>query len=171
MKMIGDFPDANANAYDSIYGPYHSYSMTLTLSTETSDVHHHPLQCRAHLPHLLLTTTTRYRRLDVLAQPPNSLSISLPHNHTAHEDLNWPDALKRHLAFTRCLIQTQHTAQLVLGDGIGVIDLVTQDDKGRVLQLFHGEQGVQLGFGFVQPLVVFCVDEEDDAGYFGDCNC
>lgn len=30
------------------------------------------------------------------------------------------------------------------------------------------QQGVELGFSFVQALVVLGVDEEDDAGYFGE---
>jgi hypothetical protein len=50
-----------------------------------------------------------------------------------------------------------------------VIDLVTEDNEGGVLKLLHGEEGVELGFGFVEALVVFCVDQEDDAGDFRDC--
>jgi hypothetical protein len=50
-----------------------------------------------------------------------------------------------------------------------VVDFVTENDKGCRLQLLHSEQGVQLGFGFGEALVIFCVDEEDDAADFGDC--
>lgn len=50
-----------------------------------------------------------------------------------------------------------------------MVNLVAEDDEGSVGELFHGEEGVELGFGFGEALVVFCVDEEDDAGYFGDC--
>lgn len=57
--------------------------------------------------------------------------------------------------------------QLILGHGIGMIDLVTQDEEGDFAEFFHGEQRVQLGFGFRESLEVFGVDEEDDAAYFG----
>jgi hypothetical protein len=106
--------------------------------------------------------------LDILAQPPNTLAVSLPHHHTAHEDLNGPDTLQRHLALTRSLVQAERRAQLVLRHSFRVIDLVAEDDKGRVLELLHGEKGVELGFGLVEALVVLCVDEEDDARDFGD---
>jgi hypothetical protein len=106
--------------------------------------------------------------LDILAQPPDTLSISLPHDHTAHEHLDGSNALKRHLALARSLVQTQCSAELVLRHGLGVIDLVTEDDEGGVLELVHGEESVELGFGFVETLVVLCVDEEDDAGNFRD---
>jgi len=43
-------------------------------------------------------------RLDVLAQPSDTLSVSLPHDHTAHEDLNRADTLERYLALTGCLV-------------------------------------------------------------------
>jgi hypothetical protein len=107
--------------------------------------------------------------LNILAQPPNPLSVSLPHDYTAHEDLDRPDALERNLALARGLVQAQRCAELVLGDGLRVIDFVTEDNEGGVLELFHGKEGVELGFRFVETLVVFGVDEEDDARDFGDC--
>lgn len=55
-------------------------------------------------------------------------------------------------------------SQLVLADGVRVIDLVAQDDEGDLGQLLHGEEGVELGFGFGKALVVLGVDEEHDAG-------
>jgi hypothetical protein len=109
------------------------------------------------------------RHLDILAQPPNTLSISLPHDHTAHEHLNRPDALKRHLALASGLVQSESRAELVFRHSLGMINLVTKNDKGGVLELLHGEEGVELGFGFVQTLVILCVDEEDNAGDFRDC--
>jgi hypothetical protein len=121
------------------------------------------------LPIALPTRPRPRYPLNILAQPPDTLSIALPHHHTAHEDFNRPDALERNLALARRLVQTQGCAQLVLGDGLWVIDFVSEDDKGGVLELFHSEEGVELGFGFVEALVVFCVDEEDDARDFGDC--
>ncbi len=58
--------------------------------------------------------------------------------------------------------------QLVLADGVGMIDLVAQDHERHLGQVFHRQQRVQLGFGFRQAFVVFGVDQEDDAGYFGE---
>lgn len=145
-----------------------SYSLTVNLPARVSYIQHLPLCLQAPLSHTLYITTFSHRQLDILAQPPNPLPIPLPHNHAAHEDLNGPDALERHFALARRLVQAQHAAQLVLGDGIGVVDLVAEDDERRALQLLHGEQGVQLGFGFLEALVVFGVDEEDYAGDFGD---
>jgi hypothetical protein len=103
-----------------------------------------------------------------LAQPPDTLAVSLPHDHTAHEYLNGPDALKRDLALASSLIQAKRRAQLVLRHGFGMINLVAEDDEGRVLELFHGEEGVEFGLGFVEALVVFRVDEEDNARDLGD---
>ena len=59
-------------------------------------------------------------------------------------------------------------AELVLGDRIGVVDLVAQDDEGHLGELLHGQEGVELGLGLGQALVVFRVDEENDAINFGE---
>lgn len=58
--------------------------------------------------------------------------------------------------------------QLVLGHRVGMVDLVAEHKEGGLGQLFHGEQGVELGFGFGEALGVFGVDEEDDAADFGE---
>jgi hypothetical protein len=111
-------------------------------------------------------------RLDVLAQPSDTLSVTLPHDHTAHEDLYGPDTLKRDLALSGGLVQSKSRAELILGDSIGVVNLVAEDDERCVLELVHGEQGVEFGLGFGETLVVLCIDEEDDTADFGDCgNC
>jgi hypothetical protein len=49
-----------------------------------------------------------------------------------------------------------------------MINLVAEDDEGRVLELLHGEEGVELGLRFVEALVVFRVDEEDNARDLGN---
>ena len=59
-------------------------------------------------------------------------------------------------------------AELVLGDGVGVVDLVAQDDEGHLAQLLHGQEGVELGLGLGEALVVLGVDEEDDAVDLGE---
>ena len=58
--------------------------------------------------------------------------------------------------------------QFIFRDGIRVIYLVAQDQEGSLAQVFHGEQGVELGLGLGKALVVFGVNEEDDAGDFGE---
>jgi len=55
---------------------------------------------------------------------------------------------------------------LVFTDGVGVIDLVTEDDEWSGFELFHGEQGIELGLGLVETLVILRIDEEDDTTDF-----
>jgi hypothetical protein len=142
------------------------YAMCFLANADASDRSYIVIISTA--PHATLSFTKPTRsaqqllNLHVLAQPPNALTVSLPHHHTAHEHLNRPDTLKWNLAFARRLIQTKGAAQLVFRHSLGMINLVSEDDKGCVLELFHGEQRVELGFGFVEALVVFGVDEEDD---------
>lgn len=59
-------------------------------------------------------------------------------------------------------------AQLVLADGVWVVDLVSQDQEGNLGEFFHGQERIQLGFGFGESFVVFGVDEEDNAADFGE---
>lgn len=84
--------------------------------------------------------------LDVLTKPANTLAVTLSHDDTAHEDFDRPDALEWHLALASCLVQTKGCPQLVLGDCVRVIDLVSENDEGGVGELFHGQQSVELGF-------------------------
>lgn len=107
-------------------------------------------------------------RLDILAQPSDTLTVTLPHDNTAHEDLNRPDALKRHFALSSGLVESESSTELVLRDSVGVVDLVAKNDEGCVLELVHGEQGVEFGLGFGETLVVLCINEEDNAADFGD---
>lgn len=92
----------------------------------------------------------------------------MPHHNGAHEHLNGADALQWDLALARGLVDAQLVAQLVLGDGIGVVDLVAENDKGDLGKLLHGEERVELGLGLGEALVVLGVDEEDDAVDFGE---
>ena len=106
--------------------------------------------------------------LDILAQPANAITITLPHDNRAHENLNRPDALQRDLALARRLIQAQLMSQLVLADRIRVVDLVSEDQEGRLGEVFHGQERVELGFGLGEALWVFGVDQEHDPGDFGE---
>lgn len=56
----------------------------------------------------------------------------------------------------------------VLGDGAGVVDLVTEDDKRYLGQLLHGEEGVKLSLGLGEALLVLGIDKEYDAVDFGE---
>lgn len=59
-------------------------------------------------------------------------------------------------------------AQLVLGHGIRVVDLVAQDDKGNLGELLHAQERIEFGLGFREALVIFGVDEENYAVNFGE---
>ena len=106
--------------------------------------------------------------LNIIRNPPKRLKIPLPHNHTTHKHLDRPDPLQRHFPLPRSLPQAQLMSQFLLADGVRVVDLVAEDAEGHFGELFHGEEGVELGFGFGEAFVVFGVDEEDDAGDFGE---
>lgn len=58
--------------------------------------------------------------------------------------------------------------EILFTDGVWVIDLVAEDQERDFGEVFHGQEGVELGFGFGEAFVVFGVDEEDDAAYFGE---
>jgi hypothetical protein len=122
--------------------------------------------------------------LDVLAEPSDALAVTctrqhiisssalhvltLPHNHTAHEDLNRPDTLERHLALAGCLVEPKLSPELILRDCLGVIDLVSKNKEGGVCQRLHGEECVELGLGLGETLVVLGVNEEDNAADLGE---
>ena len=59
-------------------------------------------------------------------------------------------------------------SQLVLADRIRVVDLVSEDQEGRLGEVFHGQERVELGFGLGEALWVFGVDQEHDPGDFGE---
>lgn len=92
----------------------------------------------------------------------------MTHDNTAHEQLNRPDALERDLALTSGLVQTELVTQLILRDGVGVIDLVAEHEEGHLGEVLHGEQGVQLDLGLGETLVVLGIDQEDDAADLGE---
>jgi hypothetical protein len=48
--------------------------------------------------------------------------------------------------------------ELILADGVGVVDFVSEDEEGDLGELLHGEEGVELGLGFGEALVVLGVD-------------
>jgi hypothetical protein len=93
---------------------------------------------------------------------------TLAHDDRDHEDLDRPDSLKRDLALARRLVQAELVAELVLGDGVGVVDLVAQDAEGHLGELLHGQERVELGLGLGEALVVLGVDQEDDAVDLGE---
>lgn len=113
-------------------------------------------------------TNTLHLFLNVLGQPPDTVAVTLSHNHGAHEELDRSDTLQLHPALSGRLVQAQLVPQLVLGNGIGVVDLVAQDHKGNLGKLLHGQKGVELGLGLGESLVVLGVDKEDDTVDIGE---
>ena len=103
-----------------------------------------------------------------MRQPSDALAVTLSHDNTAHKDLNGPDTLERDLALTSSLVQTKLVADLILAHGVGVVDLVSEDEEGHLGQLLHGQERIELGLGLGEPLVVLGVDQEDDAADFGE---
>lgn len=103
-----------------------------------------------------------------MRQPADTLAISLSHDNTAHEQLDGTDSLKRNLALASGLVETKLVAELVLTDSVGVVDLVTENEEGDLGQVFHGEEGVELGLGLGEALVILGVDEENNTANFGE---
>lgn len=97
-----------------------------------------------------------------------TLSLTLPHNHTAHKHLNRPDPFQGHLPLPRRLPQPQLMPQLLFANSVRVVDLVAQDQEGHLGELFHREQGVELQLRFLEPFMVLGVDEEDDPADLGE---
>jgi len=131
----------------------------------------HDLDILRHPPDALAVT---YGRHTTVSPIPNRIPLqgngrlTLPHDNTTHENLDRPDPLERHLALPRRLVQAQLVPQLVLGHRVRVVDLVAEDQEGDLGEIFHGQEGVQFGFGFCEAFVVLGVDEEDDAADFGE---
>lgn len=103
-----------------------------------------------------------------MRQPADTLAVTLSHDNTAHKQLDRPDTLERNLALTSSLVQTELVTKLILADGIGVVDLVTEDEEGDLGKILHGEKGVEFGLGLRETLVVLGVNEEDDTANFGE---
>lgn len=59
-------------------------------------------------------------------------------------------------------------SQLVLGHGVRVVDLVPEDQKRRLREVFHGQEGVEFSFCFGQTFMVLGVDEEHNSRDFGE---
>ena len=59
-------------------------------------------------------------------------------------------------------------SQLILADGTRVVDLVSENKEGDLGEFLHGQEGVQLGLGLGEPLMVAGVDQEDDSADFGE---
>lgn len=106
--------------------------------------------------------------LNILGQPSDTLSVSLAHDNTAHEDLNRTNALERNLALTSSLVETKLVTQLILADGIGVVDLVSENKERHLGEVLHGEKSIQFGLGLVESLVVDGVTQEHNTGHFGE---
>jgi len=87
----------------------------------------------------LLTTST----LDVLRHPKETIAVSLLHDNRAHEDLDGAHVLQWDLALASGLDQTKGRAELLLRDGAGGIDLVSENQERNTLQLLDGKKGLR----------------------------
>lgn len=58
--------------------------------------------------------------------------------------------------------------QLILTNGIRMINLIPQDQKRRLAQILHAQQRVELDLALLEALRVLGVDEEDDAADLGE---
>jgi hypothetical protein len=74
-----------------------------------------------------------------LAEPAEALAVALAHDDRAHEDLDGADVTEGDLALACGLVQAERVAQLVLGDGAGGVDLVTEDKEGDVGEGLDGD--------------------------------
>lgn len=59
-------------------------------------------------------------------------------------------------------------SQLILTNCVRMVNLIAEDEKGHLGEFLHREKSVELGFGFGQTFVVFGIDEENNAGHFGE---
>lgn len=59
-------------------------------------------------------------------------------------------------------------SHLVLRDSIRVVNLVAENDEGNLGELLHGEEGVELGLGLTESLVVLGINKEDNAVDLGE---
>lgn len=65
-------------------------------------------------------------------------------------------------------MKAKSVTELLLRDGTGGVNLVTENKEGNLVELLDGEEGVELGFRLVEALRVLRVYEEDDAVDFGE---
>lgn len=57
-------------------------------------------------------------------------------------------------------------SKLVFAHGVGVVDLVSEDEEGNLGEFFHGEESIELSLGFGESLEILGIDKEDDAAHF-----
>ena len=96
---------------------------------------------------------------------PESLSIALPLEDTAHEHLQRTsvELCPGHCALPSSLpVQSEHLSQFVLSGGSRAVDLVAEDEDGTVAQLLVSQQRLQLHFALPEPGPVAAVHQEDD---------
>jgi len=108
------------------------------------------------------------RYLNVLRQPADTLTVTLSHDNTAHEDLDGTNALERNLALAGSLVETKLVSELVLTDGTGVVNLVTKNQEGSLGEVLHGQKSIELSLALNETLGILGIDKEDNAGNLGE---
>ena len=85
---------------------------------------------------------------------PESLSIALPLEDTAHEHLQRTsvELCPGHCALPSSLpVQSEHLSQFVLSGGSRAVDLVAEDEDGAGAELLVCQQRVQLHLALAKP--------------------
>jgi len=101
-----------------------------------------------------------------LGDPSETLSVTLPLDNRAHEELNGPDVTEGNLALASRLVEAEVVPKLLLRNSAGGVNLVAENKEGNLGELFYGEKGIEFGLGFGKALEVGGVDEEDDSVNF-----
>lgn len=82
----------------------------------------------------------------------------MSHDNTAHEDLDGSDALERHLALARCLVEAEFVSELVFGNSVGVWIVFIVSACADDIDILVGQVGKQLTVNLVAK------DEEGSLG-------
>jgi len=131
--------------------------------------------------------------LHILAEPADTVTIALSQHNRAHENLNRADALKRHLSFSRGLVEAEDGSQVFFRDGVrvyytsaqvnahsdilrsillprttkGVLDSSSMDSciyiSTRKSPSVTTHQCIEFCLGLREPLMIFSVNEENNA--------
>lgn len=90
------------------------------------------------------------------------------HDDRAHENLDGAHILQWDLALASGLDQSEGRAELLLRDGAGSVNLVSENQEGNTLELLDGKESIQLSLGLQETLAVLAINQEDNAVDFGE---
>jgi len=111
------------------------------------------------------------RSVQVLRDPSEPLSVSLPLEDAAHEELQGAPVqlAPRHLPLAGGLpVQPEHLSELVLSGSAGSVNLVSKDENGTIAQLLVSQQRLQLNLALAEPCPITTVHQEHDGVHRGE---